>query len=136
MTQTAIDSPQDYLLALFPPEKLGFILLIALAVFAFTQVLKVVFRNSEKLPTLGQTALRLVAVASAFPLAYAIWPVREWLAVAPIALVAWGLAHVTSEYGMAALCEFFPRIYRVLNGDRRKPERKGTIPPETPERRK
>ena len=135
MTQQTIDSPMDYALSLFPPSELGKILLIALAVFAFTQVLKVIFRNSEKLPTLGQTALRLVAVASAFPLAYAIWPVREWLAVTPIALVAWGLSHVTAEYGMRALEEFFPRIYRVFNGDRRKPE--GTLPPDgTPERRK
>ena len=115
MTQTAIDSPLDYALALFPQEKLGFILLIALAVFALTQAIKVIFRISQKLPTLGQTALRLVAVGSAFPLAYGVWPVKDLAAIAPIALISWGLAHLTAEKGMAALAEFYPRVYRVLN---------------------
>ena len=113
--QTPIDNPWDYALALFPPEKLGFILLIALAVFALTQAIKVIFRISQKLPTLGQTALRLVAVGSAFPLAYGVWPVRDLAAIAPIALISWGLAHLTAEKGMAALAEFSPRWHRVLN---------------------
>ena len=114
MTQP-IDSPLDYALALFPPEKLGFILLIALAVFALTQAIKIIFRVSRKLPTLTQVALRLIAVGSAFPLAWGVWPVRELAAIAPIALISWGLAHLTAEKGMAALAEFYPRIYRVLN---------------------
>ena len=118
MTQTAIDSPLDYALALFPQEKLGFILLIALAVFALTQAIKVIFRISQKLPTLGQTALRLVAVGSAFPLAYGVWPVKDLAAIAPIALISWGLAHLTAEKGMAALAEFYPRVYRVLNAEK------------------
>lgn len=126
MTQTAIDSTLDYALALFPPEKLGFILLIALAVFAFTQAIKVIFRISQKLPTLTQVALRLVAVGSAFPLAYGVWPVRDLAAIAPIALISWGLAHLTAEKGMAALREFLPRWYRVLNGEpNRRHEDKG-----------
>ena len=113
--QTPIDNPLDYALALFPTEKLGFILLIALAVFALTQAIKIVFRISQKLPTLGQAALRLVAVGSAFPLAYGVWPVRDLAAIAPIALISWGLAHATAKFGMKALKEFFPRVYRVLD---------------------
>ena len=116
MTQP-IDSATDYFLALFPPEKLGFILLIALAVFALTQAIKVIFRVSQKLPTLTQVALRLVAVGSAFPLAYGVWPVKDLAAIAPIALISWGLAHLTAEKGMAVLKEFAPRWYRVLNAE-------------------
>ena len=108
----------DYALALFPPEKLGFILLIALAVFALTQTFKWVFRKTDRLPELNQTVLRLLAVASAFPLTYGIWPVQGgWLSITPIALIAFGLAHLIAEYGMAALKEFAPRWYRVLNAE-------------------
>ena len=92
-------------------------LLTALVVFVLVQVVKLTFKTRDNLPTLGPAALRLLALASAFPLAYMLSPLPGWRVVLPVALVAWFLAHLTAEYGMAALKEFTPRWYRVLNAE-------------------
>ena len=90
-------------------------LLTALLVFILVQAVKLTFKTRDNLPTLGPSALRLLALASAFPLAYMLSPLPEWRVALPVALVAWGLAHLTAEKGMAALAEFYPRVFRVLN---------------------
>ena len=90
-------------------------LLTALLVFILVQAVKLTFKTRDNLPTLGPSALRLLALASAFPLAYMLSPLPGWRVALPVALVAWGLAHLTAEKGMAALAEFYPRVYRVLN---------------------
>ncbi len=90
-------------------------ILTALVVFVLTQAIKLTFKTRDNLPTLGPRALRLLALASAFPLAYMMSPLPGWRVVLPVALVAWGIAHLIAEKGMAALAEFYPRIFRVLN---------------------
>lgn len=89
--------------------------LTALVVFVLVQAVKLTCKTRNNLPTLGPAALRLLALASAFPLAYMLSPLSGWRVVLPVALVAWGLAHLTAEKGMAALAEFYPRVFRVLN---------------------
>lgn len=111
-----IDTPWEYFMAMFPPEKIGLIVMIAAAVFALTQVIKVVFRG-RRLPTLGPTSLRLIATISAFPITMGVWPVQHPGSIAAVALIAWGIAHLIAEKGMAFLQEFFPRVYRVLNAE-------------------
>ena len=90
-------------------------LLTALLVFILVQAVKLTFKTRNNLPTLGPRALRLLALASAFPLAYMLSPLPGWRVVLPVALVAWGIAHLTAEKGMAVLAEFYPRVFRVLN---------------------
>lgn len=111
-----INTPWEYILALFPPEKIGLIVMIAAAVFALTQVIKVLFRD-RRLPTLGPTPLRLVAMLSAYPITMGIWPVQHPSSVVAVALISWGIAHLISEKGMALMGEFLPRVYRALNAE-------------------
>ena len=128
MTQTVIDDPWDiltWLLSLFSQSEWRTTVLLILSpiltafiVFVLIQAVKVVFKTRDNLPTLGPVSLRVLAFASAFPLAYMLSPLPRWRVILPVALVAWFLAHLTAEYGMSALKEFAPRWQRILDGDR------------------
>ena len=90
-------------------------ILTALVVFVLVQAVKLTFKTRNNLPTLGPRALRALALASAFPLAYTMSPLQGWRVILPVALISWGLAHLTAEKGMAMLAEFYPRVFRALN---------------------
>jgi len=107
----------DYVFSLFPPDKISLIFLITAGVFAVTQAFKVVLKKF-----VGAVVLRTFAIASAFPIAMGIWPVKDYGSITAVALIGWYLAHLLAVYGMKILKEYAPRFYRTINGepDRRK----------------
>lgn len=112
---------QDVLLALFPPAEWSVIILIALATFAVTLLLKVVFKLSMDGDGLTPRTLRIFAAASAFPIAWGLWPVKQVPAVLAIALIGWLLAHILNKYGGRVFMRVFrtvaPTWYRRFNAE-------------------
>ncbi len=114
----------EILSAILASELWEFVFPAALAIFAFSQVLKIIFRINTALPGLGPLTMRLVAALSSYPLTWAIMAanndaISHWAIPVPHALIAWLFAHGISEYGMAGLREMFPKVYRIFNADRR-----------------
>src|SRR3990167_6327432 len=129
---------EEILTLILESEMWGRILPSALAIFAGTQFVKITARVVDFLPVAGPHILRLVAGALAYPLTRLVMEidgnvVSHWALPLPHMLIAWGLAHVLAERGMAILYWWKPDLARLFNADRRKT--KADLP-EHEERRK
>lgn len=116
------DGLLEHVFAFFPPELWGWIIPAALAVFFLTQAVKFIFKTNASLPGLGPTLLRAVAVLSAYPITVAMLElsndvISHWFIPVPIALIAWGLAHLLAEHGMSVLYWWKPSLARRINAD-------------------
>lgn len=111
------DSLWDVALALFPPDQWSVLILIALATFAVTQMVKTVFKLRVDSDGLRPLSLRVFAAASAFPIAWGLWPVKQVPAVLAVGFIGWLLSHALAEYGMRVFRTVAPTWYRRFNAE-------------------
>ncbi len=121
----------DFLKDYFPPDKWANIVLIVIATLAATQALKLAAKAFNRMP--GDGEVKLLSLVCALVFTYFQWPVSEMVSNIAIAFVAWFLSVGVATYGLMFLKEFAPKVYRVVNFDRRKFD-KGP-PKKTKERR-
>ena len=108
----------DFLREYFPPDKWANIVLIVIATLAATQALKLAAKAFNRMP--GDGEVKLLSLVCALVFTYFQWPVSEMVSNIAIAFVAWFLSVGIATYGLMFLKEFAPKVYRVVNFDRRK----------------
>jgi len=113
------------LLSFFEKGQISALLVIIMAVLVLTQLLKVTL-----LRVLHQKAsvefIHVVSLLSAIAFGWFLWPSASISHKVLAMVLGWGGAAFIATYGLRLTAEFFPRIHRVLQMDRRR----GGIPPE------
>ena len=108
------------LLGFFDNGQISALLVIAAAILLTTQFLKLTMQRFYRKPT-GRE-IHLASFASALFFGVSLWP-NPLLAQKVLAIMlGWGIAAGIATYGLRLTAEFFPRIHRVLQMDRRREE--------------
>ena len=106
------------LLGFFEKGQISALLVIVLAILGTTQIIKVTFLRVSR--PLSIREIHGVSTAAALLFGAFLWPgeslIQKFLAV----ILGWSGAAAIATYGLRFTAEFFPRIHRVLQMDRRK----------------
>ena len=114
------------LLGFFDKGQISALLVISAAILLTTQFLKLTMQRFYRKPSARE--IHLVSFASALFFGASLWP-NPMIAQKVLAIMlGWGTAAGIATYGLRMTAEFFPRIHRVLQMDRRREE--AGLPPE------
>jgi hypothetical protein len=106
------------LLGFFEKGQISALLVVILAILATTQIVKVTITRLSAKPTVRE--IHLTSLASALLFGWFLWPAEAPIQKVLAIVLGWGGAAVLATYGLKFLAEFFPRLHRVLQMDRRK----------------
>ena len=108
------------LLGFFDKGQISALLIISVAILLTTQFLKLTMQRFYRKPSTRE--IHLVSFAAALFFGASLWP-NPLLAQKVLAIMlGWGMAAGIATYGLRITAEFFPRIHRVLQMDRRREE--------------
>ena len=106
------------LLGFFDKGQISALLVISAAILLTTQFLKLTMQRFYRKPSARE--IHLVSFASALFFGASLWP-NPMIAQKVLAIIlGWSMAAGIATYGLRLTAEFFPRIHKVLQMDRRK----------------
>jgi hypothetical protein len=106
------------LLGFFERGQISALLVIVGAILGTTQLVKVTIQRLSRKPTISE--IHGTSLASALLFGWFLWPSDLLVQKVMAIVLGWGAAASIATYGLRFLAEFFPRIHRVLQMDRRK----------------